>query len=183
MSITRRVYALKFLRSVNCKKVVFVSSLPETFSIIRDLCVGWRSNELNNRPIFNEEFWFHMRMCETIFCVISVFFCISTRLQIGLEDANDALRDPLYWLYLTVLPLQGINCIVLLYAHKCNFTYGHKNSTAFPTPIFTKLTQCHYVQISCTDFHQYRRVTVRGMDSSSFTLYVRFSLRRFSRNS
>jgi len=108
-----------------------------------------------------------MPMFKTIFYVISLFFCILTRLQIGLEDANHALRDLLYWLYLAVLYFQGINCIVLLFTHKCNFTYGHKKSTAFLTPIFTKLTQCHYVKISCTDFHQCRTVSVRGMDISS----------------
>jgi hypothetical protein len=131
-----------------------------------------------------------MHMFKTILHGILVFFCVSTRLQV---DTNGALRDPLYWLYFAVLQFQGINYTVLLYMHKCNFTYGHKKSTTFLrpfsrnllsvimcrslVPIFTSIGQslcevwaavhllCMY-GFHCADFHGTRNYSRSIMGSS-----------------
>jgi hypothetical protein len=73
------------------------------------------------------------------------------------------------------------------YKSKYNFTYDPNESTTVPTPIFTKLTniqRCH-VQITYKEFFTLieQQMQLSEVRSSFLPLKVRFSMRRFSRNS
>jgi hypothetical protein len=68
--------------------------------------------------------------------------------------------------------------------HKCNFIYAQNESTAFLTPISTKVTnaQKDYVPSSGTEFHSNRIINLVSKNRNSFTpgSEVRLALRRFS---
>ena len=68
--------------------------------------------------------------------------------------------------------------------HKCNFIYAQNASTAFPTPISTKVTNAEqdYMQSSDTEFQPNRIINLESKNRNSFTpgSEVRLALRRFS---
>jgi hypothetical protein len=61
---------------------------------------------------------------------------------------------------------------VSLYTRKCNFIGAHKNSTAFPAPIFTKLkiSQSHYLLMSCTESHRIQIVNLWSTSKNLLTI-------------
>jgi hypothetical protein len=73
------------------------------------------------------------------------------------------------------------------YTSKYHFPYAHTKRTAFPMPIFTKLTnvQQHYAQISYKGSHPTWTINVGSTNRNSLTCVTkaRISRHRFSRNS
>jgi hypothetical protein len=78
-----------------------------------------------------------------------------------------------YHTYFTLAFFTSKYRMVLRYTYKCIVTYVHTKTTAFPAVIFTKLSisQQHYVQISCTEFHPNRTVNVNSRGRNTDTVY------------
>ena len=82
--------------------------------------------------------------------------------------------------------LCSINNKILRDNCNCNFIYPCRKSTAFPTPIFTKLANVYqyFMQISFTYFRLNLKKSMKNTDTNSFIpLLIFFSLPQFLRNS
>jgi hypothetical protein len=71
-----------------------------------------------------------------------------------ITSTNGVLPGTVQRLFQGVLQLNNVRWFPG-HTHTCNYTYTHTKCTAFPAPLFTKLTndQQHYTQIKYTKFH------------------------------